>query len=421
MQERLLQYIWHQKYFDTRNLFAQTGESIVVQHTGEWNRHQGPDFLDARVLIDGIQWAGHVEIHTRSSHWRQHRHSGDPFYGNVILHVVWNDDDKSLSSVLPTIELQDRVSSCMLGRYQALMEAAGGKEIACSSLVDEVPAGLWESWKEALLLQRLDRKAGDFNTLLKATGNDWEKAGWCWLTRHFGGPVNGDFFEALGKSIDWKWLVRRRQQLARLEAVLLGQARLIPENPADPYVQLLDKEYRAAQRLCAFPAVHGQASRLRMRPASFPDVRLAQLAALVRRHPDLHRQWLTCTNWKDAAALLDITAGVFWDYHYQLDETSPWLPKKLGSDTTVYLLINAVAPMLFAYGQAMDVAACRQTAVHWLWSLPAESNQVVQHWQRLGLPVSQAADSQALLELSKNYCHARKCLDCRVGQHLIGR
>ncbi len=420
MQERLLQYIWHQKYFDARGLVTQTGEQIVIQDSGQWNKHQGPDFLNARILIDGIRWAGHVEIHTRCSHWNQHKHSGDPFYSNVILHVVWEDDDKTLSASMPTIELQDRISSCMLNRYEALMTASPGQTIACSNQLDMVKPDYWVAWKEQLVVERLQRNAAAFTSLLKETGNDWEKAGWCWLTRHFGGPVNGDFFERLGSSLDWKWLIRQRQQLTKVEAVLLGQAGLLPSDPADPYLQLLAQEYAAAQQLRSLPPVHGQASRLRMRPASFPDIRLAQLAALIQQYPDIHRHWITCRHWKEAATMLAVTASAFWDYHYQPAEASPWQPKKLGEDAIHYLLINAVVPMLFAYAQTMSMPALRQTAINWLQNMPAETNQVLQGWQRLGLTVSTAADGQALLELTKHYCLLKKCLDCRIGQYIIG-
>ncbi|HOA39463.1 MAG TPA: DUF2851 family protein, partial [Flavihumibacter sp.] len=162
------------------------------------------------------------------------------------------------------------------------------------------------------------------------------------------------------------------------------------------------------------------ASRLRMRPASFPDIRLAQLAALIQQYPDIHRHWITCRHWKEAATMLAVTASAFWDYHYQPAEASPWQPKKLGEDAIHYLLINAVVPMLFAYAQTMSMPALRQTAINWLQNMPAETNQVLQGWQRLGLTVSTAADGQALLELTKHYCLLKKCLDCRIGQYIIG-
>ena len=50
-----------------------------------------------------------------------------------------------------------------------------------------------------------------------------------------------------------------------------------------------------------------------------------------------------------------------------------------------------------------------------------ETNSVLAGWQRLGIIPANAADSQALLELKKNYCDPRKCLDCAVGQTMLGR
>lgn len=419
MQEKLLQYIWQQAYFDTRQLVTQTGETVVIQDGGTWNQHQGPDFLQARLLLNGISWAGHIEIHLRSSHWNRHRHTGDPFYANVILHVVWEDDDPHLSSMIPTLVMQHRVSSAMLHRYETLMQAGAGNRRACNAQLEEISPALWEEWKSVLLQERLQRKAAAFSEVWKQAGHHWEEAGWRWLARHFGGAVNGEFFAQLARSISWTWLVRQRSRPIRVEAVLLGQANLIPPGSADPYVQELDREYRAACRLKAMPAVHGQVSRLRMRPAAFPDIRLAQLGALLVQCPDVQRRWLECSSWKDAAQLLDVTAPAFWNYHYQLEDPSPGQAKNLGEETIRNLIINAVVPMLYAYGQQKQLPGFRQLATKWWAAMPAETNQLVQEWQRLGMAVSSAGEGQACIELTGQYCRRKKCLQCRIGQQIV--
>lgn len=421
MQERLLQFIWQEKYFDSRDLRSQTGESITVLSTGELNPNQGPDFLNARILLNGIRWAGHVEIHTKSSFWHDHRHGPDPFYKNVILHVVWEDDDRQLSDILPTLVLQDRVSSVMLSRYHELMDTAGSAVIPCQAMLDQIPDSLWTEWKQELLTRRLKRKARRLLAMKEQAGNDWEKASWWWLASHFGGTVNAAFFEQVARTVDWKILSRQRQQVISIEALLLGQAGLLPESAADPYVQLLIREYQYLRNKNRLQPVHGKASKLRMRPASFPELRLAQLAMLLQQQPNLFSRILACRQWQEAEDLLNITANDFWHYHYQLDVATAYQPKHLGSDMARTLIINAIVPILYATGLYLEQSHYLQQAENWLTAIPREKNQVTDSWQRSGITIRHAADSQSLTELRKNYCALRKCLDCRICHELLNR
>ena len=103
MTERLLQYIWQLQYFNQNELQSLDGETISVLHPGNINFNQGPDFLNARIKVGDTIWVGNIELHVLSSHWKDHGHSSDNNYNNVILHVVWlNDLDLNLSfPVLP--------------------------------------------------------------------------------------------------------------------------------------------------------------------------------------------------------------------------------------------------------------------------------------------------------------------------------
>ncbi len=419
MQERLLQFIWKEKYFNRSALRTETGETLEILDSGELNTNQGPDFLQARIFLDGTLWAGNIELHVRSSYWHDHRHGSDPLYRNIILHVVWENDDPALARLMPTLVLQDRVSNSMLERYASLMEAAARSGIACRDLLDTVPPVLWQEWKELLLQQRLRRKAALFRELWQEAGKDWEKACWWWMARHFGGTVNGAFFEKLARSIEWKWLLKHRGHPEQLEAFLLGQAGLLPEASADPYVQLLKREYAFLLNKYQLPVVHGVAQKLRMRPAAFPELRLAQLAVLVKERPKLYASLIGCEQWQEAERLLDITAGDFWHYHYQLDNAAAYHPKRVGTDMCRQLIINAICPLLYATGQHLQQPAFQLRALSWLSSLPPEKNTLTDEWLRLGVAVSRAGDSQALVELKRNYCLPRRCLECRVGHFLL--
>lgn len=419
MQERLLQFIWQEKYFNTADLFTVTGERLVIQEGGIYNTNQGPDFINARISLDGTGWAGNIELHIKSSHWYLHRHQADPNYRNIILHVVWEDDAPELSRILPTLVLQHRVPSIMLKLYADLMQQ--GPVIACQHLLHNVPPEVWVHWKKDLLHQRLQRKANMVLDLLKEAQNHWEECTWWWLARHFGGPVNAAFFEQLARSISTKLLARHRNQVIRLEALLLGQANLLSESNSDPYVQLLQREFQYLAGKYSLPKIHGQAQKLRMRPAAFPEVRLAQLAMLLHRSGQLHRHIIEISNLRELQALLDITANDFWHYHYTLEDATPFQPKHIGQELVQQLIINGFVPLVFAAGLRQQQPWMQLRAISWLEQVSTEQNSLLRTWHRAGITMANAAESQALTELNKCYCSAKRCLDCEIGKFLLNR
>lgn len=419
MKERLLQFIWQEKYFHVGDLQAVTGERLIILDSGTWNQDQGPDFLHARIMLDGTIWAGNIELHVKSSHWFQHRHETDPAYNNVILHVVWENDHPSLSLTLPTLVLQDRVSVLLLERYNQLMQVDG--QLVCQEWLPDIPQHTWAEWKRHLQRERLERKTTDLWNLHSQSKGNWEDTCWWWMARYMGGIVNGAFFEAVAQSLPTRLLARHREQVIQLEALLLGQANLLDISSADPYVQLLQREYRFLRHKYQLPAVHGQALKLRMRPASFPEIRLAQLAMLLHRQAQFSRYWLEYEHPKHLASLLDITANDFWHYHYTLAEASPYQPKHMGNDLVQQLLINVIVPYIYAAGQQLKQAALKQKAINWLDALPPEKNTLIKQWERVGIHSSNAGETQALIELKKYYCQARKCLDCAIGRTLLNK
>jgi hypothetical protein len=417
MKERLLQFIWQEKFFQLNNLVLETGEQLIIHDPGIWNHDQGPDFLNARILLDGTTWAGNVEIHVKSSQWYQHRHQTDPSYNNVILHVVWENDAPRLSASLPTLVLQHRVSAILLDRYEQLMQSGG--QLVCQEWLPEITNDYWAGWKQQLILQRIQRKAKDLLNLYKSCNHNWNDACWCWMARYMGSVVNGDFFEQVAKSLPSRIMARHKDQVIQLEALLLGQANQLKESNPDPYVQLLQREYQFLQHKYQLPELHGRMQKLRMRPTAFPEVRLAQLAMLWHKQGMFSRSWLEAEKLSDIKRTLDITANDFWHYHFTLDEASPYQPKHTGEELIQQLLINVIIPFLYAAGVHQQQPALQQKAINWLSSLPAERNALIKQWQRAGATSETALESQALIELKKYYCEARRCLDCSIGRYLL--
>ncbi len=56
MTEKLFQYIWQNRYYNAQKLELTTGESVIIDHPGELNTQQGPDFINAQIRISGNCW-----------------------------------------------------------------------------------------------------------------------------------------------------------------------------------------------------------------------------------------------------------------------------------------------------------------------------------------------------------------------------
>lgn len=136
MKEDFLHYIWQYQEFDKAGLIASSKEKVQVISVGLHNADAGPDFLNARMQLDGILWSGAVEIHIRSSDWYRHQHEQDQAYNNVVLHVVWEDDVQAKrpdGTIIPAIALKERVNHSLVSRYRRFFQSAYQKkqELLC--------------------------------------------------------------------------------------------------------------------------------------------------------------------------------------------------------------------------------------------------------------------------------------------------
>ena len=157
INEDFLQYIWRTQRFDHTDLRSTDGALLEIIKPGTLNFDQGPDFMDARLRIAGQLWAGKVEIHTRSSDWYRHGHENNPDYFNVILHVVYEDDQPvkdPYGERLPTLELGSRIDERILETYRHLSSYMYTM-IPCENLISTVSKLNITSWKESMAVARL--------------------------------------------------------------------------------------------------------------------------------------------------------------------------------------------------------------------------------------------------------------------------
>lgn len=416
MNEKLLQYIWQFQYFNISNLYTQNGEPVTIIYAGSHNSNQGPDFSNAKIKIGDTTWAGNVELHVQSSDWKAHKHAGDANYKNIILHVVW-DDNEDLQLPFPVLELKHKVSKILLEKYDGLMQAP--MSIPCANNICQVSEIVWANWKERLLVERLLEKAKLVLGCLEQNNNHWEETFWWMLAKNFGIKVNSEAFEKIARSIPVNLLAKHKNQVQQVEALLMGQANLLHGIFEDDYCVLLQKEYDFLRKKYQLQPVQIPLHYLRMRPSNFPTVRLAQLAMLVHQSSHLFSTILAAANVKEVLKLLNVTANDYWHYHYLPGEAAAFKKKNLGRQMAGNIVINTVVPVMFAYGHYLSENSYKEKALQWLEALPAEKNSITQSFSGIGLSLQHAFDSQAFIQLKNNYCNHKRCLDCAIGNSIL--
>jgi len=416
MTERLLQFIWQFQYLNKGELATLQGESLQIISPGQHNTNQGPDFLEGKVRIANTTWAGNIELHFKTSDWEKHKHHRDDNYNNVILHVVWEHDVSPQNSI-PVLELRGRVSKILLQKYDELMKAISF--IPCERSIPLTREIIWKSWKERLLAERLIKKSKVAENYLQQCNYHWEEVFWWLLSRNFGIKVNADAFEEMARSIPLAILAKHKNQIHQLESLLLGQLNLLNRNFMEDYPKMLKKEYEFYKKKYDLKPVAGTVFFLRMRPGNFPTIRLAQLAMLVFNSAHLFSKIKEAASVNEIRKWFNLTANDYWHYHYHFDEPSPFRKKKLGASMIHNIMINTIAPMLFAYGTYHHEEKYKQKALRWLEETPAENNSITKGFQQLTIENKTAFDSQALIELKNEYCNKKRCLDCSIGNAIL--
>jgi hypothetical protein len=416
MNERLLQFIWQFQYFNKNELTTVDGTSLNVFHPGRFNHNQGPDFSEAKIKIGNTTWVGNIEIHTETSQWRVHHHMSDQNYSNIILHVVWKNDTiikDSNGQVIATLELQPIVSKLMLQQYEQLMNAKGF--VSCEKHLPALLPVRWLLWKERLAAERLERKATLILENLEQANNHWEEIFWWQISKNFGAKVNASAFEQMARSLPVNILTKHKSQINQLEALILGQANLLNGDFKEDYPKMLQREYKFLAIKHQLTPINKTPDLLRMRPANFPTIRLAQLAMLVFKSTHLFSKIIEINDLNELRILLNVTANDYWHYHYLFDQPTNYKTKNLGAVMTDNIIINTVVPMLFAYGIYHDAQKWKDKAMQYLIQLPLEENKITKAWKEFKVSNENALESQSLIELKNNYCDCKRCLQCAVG------
>ena len=419
--EQLLHYVWQHKIFPLKELKTTTGQQVEVIDTGLANTDAGPDFFNAKLKLDGVLWIGNIEIHERSSDWFKHGHHADAGYNSVILHIASEIDteiSRSNGERIPQIQLI--CPEAVRTNYKELLETDSYPP--CYRIIPSLPPFTAHSWMTALQMERFEQKATLLNERLKRCQGNWEDAFFITLARNFGFGLNGDAFETWAHRLPFRAVDKHRNDLFQIEAIFFGQAGILEDSDGDGYYLRLKKEYTYLQHKFGLIPMDASLWRfLRLRPANFPHIRIAQLACLYHRAYGLLSRIMETETLQGVRDILKGGTSEYWLTHYTFGGSSPSRPKTLSNTSLDLLIINTVVTFLYAYGLHKGNRVLCARAGSFLEELKAENNYITRMWEQCGMKASNAADSQALIQLKKEYCDKKKCLYCRIGYEYLKR
>jgi hypothetical protein len=420
MKEEFLYLIWQLKKFDLSNLSTSEGKALELINFGFRNQHSGPDFSNGRIKLDGMEWAGNIEMHIKSSDWDLHGHQNDPAYNNVILHVVYEHDKEVQNNNgerISVLELKNRIPIEVFQKLSSWFEPE--KEILCSDSFESFNDLLRASVIDKMLVERFEKRADQFKETLRYNNNDWEEAFYQSICRNFGFKVNALPMELLARSTPLKFLQKNVNNPFIVEAILLGQSGLI--SGSDLYPHQLLKEYTYQKKLLGLMGLKPSIWKFgRMRPHNFPTIRIAQFANFISQHPKMFASVIACTSLEELLSFFkNFEAHPFWKRHYTFKNEVEEKSCRLGKGSIDLLLINTVLPYIFLYGVERQEEQFKNRAISWLYEIKAEKNTIIKKWDKLNWKSNCAAETQAKIHLFNHYCQSKKCLSCAFGVSLF--
>jgi len=399
MKEEFLYFLWRIKYLPSRNLVLSNRQDIEIIDFGEYNEFEsGPDFLHCKVLIEGILWFGSIEFHLKSSDWHKHRHHTDRAYDNVILHVVWEEDQDIVvqNRILPTLILSNYIKDQFI--FSQNSEFNKKRNLPCAYALEDVHHLSVEKEKERVMHSRMMRKTA----FLKPSEKDsFAQVLYELLATAFGAKVNKDPFWQLSREIPIKRLMKIKQST---------RAKII----CDASGLNFSREKNGQHNVRKSAMTDWQWKRKGLYANGFPEVRVKQFAHFIQ-HFDFDFGFLNLSS----GELLNYIYNSFSLVERQITTKEDSI--KFSKTFQDLVIINSFVPFLWWLGEKRGESEWQTKAIDILEQLPAEKNNVTQFLKTTGFKMESAYDSQSLLELYNQRCSHKKCLTCVIGSEILKR
>lgn len=298
---------------------------------------------------------------------------------------------------------------------------AGASYFGCGGYLSRIGTLKRLSLYNTLSFERLKRKNDDIKKFFFESEQNWQQTFYIMLLRTMGGMDNKEAFTTLARRVAYAAILRERMVPQNIEAMLIGASGLLDLYPHDEYILNLKRNFSYLSTKYSIEKMAPEEWKLiKIYPNNHPILRLSQIATLLTHTSDIMDRMLSCRSGEDVHKLFSSETLPYWTNHYTpASNTQRTVAKRIGRTKSDLLAINLVAQMQYAYGDYIDNDKLRNKAISLLEDLPAESNSIIAQWKSYGPLAQTAFDSQALLQLSFEYCRHQRCEECPVGRQIL--
>jgi hypothetical protein len=367
------------------------GRDFKIIDFGQYNPvESGPDFFNAKIVVEGITWCGNVEIHIKSSDWYRHKHHKDPAYDNVILHVVHTSDKIVVQNgnIIPEIGIKEFID---VNHYFRFKEHYRFKKIwNCSEMLELVPEEIVHHHINKYLFRRMRRKSDGLDK--KFTYLEQREVFYFLLAKSFGMKVNQLPFEILGRMITSADFSNIDDE-EKITTIQLMSGIFSPETVKE---KIIFQNYLRKHE-CLPTSIWKKGG---TRPHNQSKKRIREFAEL----------YIDLKKIKDEEWIVIIENNLFIRYLSNRNFSSKFIS---------HILINTVAYFYFWLAEATNNDHYKNCSLQILESQPSEINRITKLWSSSKIYQRNACQSQAFLEIFSELCSHKLCLNCNIGKYLI--
>jgi hypothetical protein len=462
INESFICRIWEGGNYYYANLFTTCGKAVEVTEFGRRNIEGGPDYLDALIKINGVNYRGDVEIHRDLKGWSEHLHKGDRKYNSVILQVVmWDIGVPQYPVVIKGRKIFTVVLSKFLIRsvkiiWQEIISNPSEKfSLPCYNLNSNISTSEKQPWVERLSNERLKLKTKRFLERLKeiiienehrdVSEQDYSKRKyWDQLLLEF-------TFEALGYSVNKETMLKLSRSISisklknllsenlwspimQLQSLYFGISGLLYNlKYKDEYITAVKKNWEEFSRRFIYQTVEpAEWQFFRLRPRNFPTVRIAYGAHftfkilkedLFKNLVNLFKAGLRPNSiFKEITSLISVDNDKYWSTHYNFGRKTKLHHGLIGKERLTDITINVIIPIINLYADIFNIEVINNhlTGFYNNFKITSKNSVVKMMYSQLHLSddstLNTPAGEQGLIHLYNFFCIRERCSECGIGK-----